>query len=148
LVPDPDEWNEEWEITVHNTWHGVFTKPETDTDERGCDGWAVYCPDRDRWEILWMETPNTFLGKIKAGDSLTTATASVVVEVVQIVSGYDVTASTLCNDDDEITVYNPTTDGGTSYWFAASAGDGVLCRWAEGEEEGDSAKFYVIAVEP
>lgn len=137
-----DEWNEEPIITVYNTQHLAFSKPATAEGDRGADGWVIWCVDRNRWELLWLEIPGFFFatldGTLSHGDASTTVT------VTDVISGYNLWNANYGTSE---TVWNPVAfsggGGAITHWFAGYDGDACLCRWDERD-----AKFWIFAIEP
>jgi len=129
-------------VKVWNTHNGRFTKPATTLGDTGADGFAVFCPDRNRWELVWMEMPGMFYGTLQA--DLSHSTLDVNVTVINVITGYDLWGVQHTTTQ---AVKNPVAlsngRGVLQYWFAGHDGDSVLCQWSETQE-----LFGIIAVEP
>ena len=129
-------------VKVWNTHNGRFSKPATTTDDTGADGWAVYSPDKNQWDLVWMEMPGMFYGTLDS--ALTHGTLDVNVTVVNVISGYDLWGA---NHGTTQAVKNPSAysngPGALTYWFAGYSGDSVICQWSHSQK-----LFGIIAVEP
>ncbi len=135
---------DEVEMTVWNTPHGAFSKMATVLGDGGADGWAIYVPDRNRWELVWMDIPGMIYGTLK-GDLSHGSFGAFYIDVVNVISGYNVWGTNwdTANPAGQA-VYNPSASGpAISYWFAGDTGDTVICQWSA-----EQALFGIIAVEP
>lgn len=94
---------------------GEFSGYGTDGPNAGYRGWAEWKPDREIYEIVWMEqTARLIKFQVRSGDKITTATESIYATVISYAQGRD--------PGQNVNVYNLLVSGGASlkkYLFAA-----------------------------
>lgn len=118
-----------------------FSKMPTVSGDAGALGIAQFMPDRNRWEIVAMQTPGDFWGTLE--DTLRRGDAARLVRALEggVLGGYSVFGS---NHGPTLNAYNPSCRStGPDYWFSGRAGDRVFCRW-----DIRQAQYWILAVEP
>lgn len=121
-------------ITVYDAL-ALFSKPPTAGDDPGALGVALFAPDRNRWEIVAMQTPGDFFGTLAQDCHRWDVTAAVWPEVDTLSGGYNPFGPSAVLPTIVLNVAGGgnQTIGPPSYlparWFSGRQGDRVLCRW-------------------
>jgi len=121
-------------ITVHDAL-ALFSKPPTAGNDPGALGIALFAPDRNRWEIVAMQTPGDFFGTLAQDCHRWDVTAAVWPEVHTLSGGYNPFGPSAALPTIVLNVAGAgnQTIGPPLYlpaqWFSGRQGDRVLCRW-------------------
>lgn len=121
-------------ITVFDSL-ALFSKPPTAGNDPGALGIALFTPDRNRWEIVAMQTPGDFFGTLAQDCHRWDVTAAVWPEVQTLSGGYNPFGPSAALP----TIVLNVAGGGNqtigppsnlpAQWFSGRQGDRVFCRW-------------------
>lgn len=135
-------------ITVYDAL-AMFSKPPTAGDTAGAIGMAVFAADRNRWEIVAMQTPGDFLGTLAQDCRRWDTTAAVWPQLNTLSAGYNPFGSAVSQP----TIVMNIAGGGNqtigpplhlpAQWCSGRQGDRVLCRWHI-----RGGYYYLAGVEP
>lgn len=135
-------------ITVHDAL-AIFSKPPTVGNDPGALGTALFAADRNRWEIVALQTPGDFFGLLAQDCHRWDATAAVWPDASAFVGGYNPFGPSAALP---AIVLNPVGGGNQTigppsnlpaHWFSGRQGDRVFCRWHI-----RGGYYYIAGVEP
>lgn len=127
----------------------MFSKPPTAAEAAGAMGMAVFAADRNRWEIVAMQTPADFLGTLAQDCHRWDTTAAVWPQLNTLSAGYNPFGAGVSQP----TIVMNIAGGGNqtigpplhlpAQWFSGREGDRVLCRWHI-----RGGYYYLAGIEP
>jgi hypothetical protein len=126
-------------ITVYDMQE-KYSKMPTASGDVGALGIAQWMPDRNRWEIVDMQTPGDFWGTLDGDLHLWDGSQTVTVKDDGVLGGYDVFQTSF---GDSLVAYNTSMDELGGRMFSGREGNNVLCRWSIKQ-----ALYYIAAVHP